>query len=246
MSIVRKIRRSLKRDGFSKTIALCFKNLQPRRKLDDQPTRFDIEYGVSTEGRIELGDLDIQSPSDLWGVGYSPTPPSVFHRILTLLPPPEDYSFVDLGAGKGRVVLMAAMKPFKCVTGVEFSRELCAVAEANLAKFKPHVLARQAQMVCEDAALFQFPSGPVIVYCYFAFGKEILIRVLDALSRRHDETIFVYYNAHYPELFAGFELMHAEGAICIWRSPPAQTSRAKQIPARLESKLQVHGIRLTA
>jgi SAM-dependent methyltransferase len=220
VAIVRKIRRSLKRDGFSVTIALCFRNLLPRRKIDDQPTQFDIEYGVSTEGRVELGDLDIRSPSDLWGVGYSPTPPSVFDKILSLLPPPEEYSFIDLGAGKGRVVLMAARKPFKSVTGVEFSSELCAIAQANLEKFQSHVVARQVQIVCEDAALFQFPSGPLIVYCYFAFGKEVMTRVIDALSRRDDETIFVYYNAHYAELFAEFNLIHSEGGVCIWRKAP--------------------------
>jgi SAM-dependent methyltransferase len=212
---------------------LCFRNLLPRAKRDDQPTQFDIAYGVSTEGRVELGDLEIDHPSDIWGVGYSPTPPAIFDKILSLLPSPEQYSFIDLGSGKGRVVLMAARKPFKSVMGVEFSRELCAIAEANLAKFKPHVVADQVQVVCEDAALFQFPIGPLIVYCYFAFERDVLVQVLDALSRRNDEAIFAYYNAHYPELFVDFELLHQEAGICIWRRSPARLGpRLTYTPAR--------------
>ena len=227
MSIVRKIRRSLKREGFVKTVALCFENLRPHKKLDDEPSRFDIAYGISTEGRVELGDLQIDSPSDLFGVGYSPTPPAIFEKILTLMPPPEEYAFVDLGAGKGRVVLMAARRPFRSVTGVEFSHELCAIAETNLAKFKPHTQAREVRIICQDATLFEYPAGPLIVYCYFPFGKQVLVPVLDHLTRRLDETLLVFYNVHFPELFSGFELLHSEGSLCIWRITSSRSAEPK-------------------
>lgn len=197
-------------------LRLCFRNIYvPKR--NEPPSEFDVEYGVQTDGWRELSDLKVDSPSEIWGQAYAPTPAIVFDRIMTLLPEPEAYSFVDLGSGKGRVVLMAARRPFRSVTGVEFSPELCALAENNLARFTPHIVAREVRIVCGDAALFEYPPGPLIVYCYFAFTKEVLIPVLAQLLRRQDETIFVYFNAHYHELFAEFQLVHQENVLWIWR-----------------------------
>jgi SAM-dependent methyltransferase len=196
---------------------LCLRNIYVRR-YDDQPSQFDIEYGVSTEGCVDLGDLNIDSPSEIWGVQYEPTPPVIFDRIMILLPPREKYSFIDLGSGKGRVLLMASREPFRSVIGVEFSSELCAIAKANLEKFKGRIAAQRVDVVCQDAGLYEFPSGPLIVYCYFAFSKEVMVQVVAHLVGRQDETIFVYYNPHYHELFTSFELLHAESTICIWRS----------------------------
>ena len=39
------------------------------------------------------------------------------------------YTFVDLGSGKGRMLFVAAERPFRRVIGVEFSRSLHAEAE---------------------------------------------------------------------------------------------------------------------
>jgi SAM-dependent methyltransferase len=221
MGIIRKIRRSLTRSGVLETLVLCVRNLK-LVKRDTAPSQFDINYGVHTEGSVDLGDLHIDSSSDVWGIEYQPTPPAIFDKILTLLPPPEAYSFVDLGCGKGRVVLMASLRAFKCVIGVEFSRELCAIAEANLARIRPHVVAREVRIVFEDAGVFVHPAGPLVVYCYFAFTREVMIRVLALLAGREDETVFVYYNVHYHDLFAQFELLHAEAGLCIWRITRSQ------------------------
>ena len=223
MGVIRKLRRSIKRDGVLEAIKLCVKNLRPVKR-DESRSDFDTSYAVDTDGTVELGDLKIDSPSDVWGIAYAPTPARVFERILGLLPAPHLYTFIDLGSGKGRVVLMAARHPFKAVAGVEFSRELCHIAEANLAAFRHHIVACNVKIVCQDAALFEYPTGPVIVYCYFAFTREVMLRVVELLSNRQDETIFVYYNSHYEELFAGWDILHREDVLCIWRLSGVRTS----------------------
>jgi cyclopropane fatty-acyl-phospholipid synthase-like methyltransferase len=45
---------------------------------------------------------------------------------------PRDFVFVDLGSGKGRVILRAATRPFRRVEGVEFSEPLHRVALRNI------------------------------------------------------------------------------------------------------------------
>jgi hypothetical protein len=76
---------------------------------------------------------------------------------------------------------------------------------------------RDVRIVCGDAALFEFPDGPLVVFFYHSFGKEVLIRVLEQLFRRADETIFVYYNVHHEELFSQFPVLHSEPGLRIWR-----------------------------
>ena len=216
MSIIRKLERALKRDGVLGTLVLCARNLRPVRR-DGSRSQFDAAYDVDTDGRIELGDLKVQSPSDIWGTAYDPTPPRVFDKVLAILPQWSEYSVVDLGCGKGRVVLMASSKPFKAVIGVEFAPELCAIAEANVARFKPHIQAADVRIVCEDAALFEFPPGPLIVYFYYAFTRNILAGIVQRLSQRQDETIFVFYNVHDKDLFESFPLIYSENNLSIWR-----------------------------
>ena len=217
MSIIRKLRRSLRRDGLAKTVALCLRNLRtnPNQPLHSQ---FDDEHGVQTGGVVQLGDLVIESPSDAWGIAYTPTPTAVFASIMGILPPPQGYSFVDLGCGKGRVILMASEHPFREVIGVEFSSELCTIAEANIATFRPRMRAQQVRILREDAARFDFPSGPLIVYFYFAFTRQVLAPVVDRLMRRVDETFFVYYNVHDEDLFKNWDIVHADAqkGWCIW------------------------------
>ena len=227
MGLIKKMQRSLKRDGVLGMVRLCFRNLTFRKRSGGPPCQFDIEYGIETDRFVELSDLEIDSPNESLGVAYQPTPTWVFDKIMAVLPAPESYHFIDLGSGKGRVVLMAARQPFKSVTGVEFSPELCAVAETNLARFKPHVQASEVRIVCKDASLFEFPPGPLIVYCYFAFAREVLVKVLANLARRQDETIFVYYNAHFHELFADSELLHQDDLICMWKLGKSAASARK-------------------
>ena len=44
-------------------------------------------------------------------------------------------SFVDYGAGKGRVLLLASQHPFAAIGGIEFAEELHDDATMNIAQF---------------------------------------------------------------------------------------------------------------
>ena len=53
-------------------------------------------------------------------------------RSTDLVAPPEDYSFIDIGAGMGRGLLIASRMAFREVIGVELHPELAAMAEKNI------------------------------------------------------------------------------------------------------------------
>jgi SAM-dependent methyltransferase len=60
-------------------------------------------------------------------------PPSVLRQILDRLQLDfEEYTFIDLGSGKGRALLIAS--EFRAVAGVELSPRLHAIAVENFAR----------------------------------------------------------------------------------------------------------------
>ena len=109
----------------------------------------------------------------------------------------ELFTFVDYGAGKGRVLMLAAEHPFRAVIGVEFSPELCEVANANLDKLSSAaVRAGRVECVCADAAAYLPPSTPLVCYFYNPFGPTVLQAVIDRLAasmREQPREIFLVY-----------------------------------------------------
>lgn len=130
---------------------------------------FDRRYGVETRG---YGDLR-----------YEPTPAEAFERTLDALfatgVVAEQVTFVDIGSGKGKVVLLASTHPFRRVLGVELYREFHDVAVDNLAGFpESDRRAGDVELVCVDAAEYELPREPLVLYFFNPFPVEILARVL--------------------------------------------------------------------
>ena len=97
---------------------------------------FDKKYGVMTSGVTESSEAGIaDETARSLAVGYVPTRELVIRHILTNTTKGLDldqYSFIDLGCGKGRTLLVAVQLPFKEVIGVELSPLHCEVAETNI------------------------------------------------------------------------------------------------------------------
>src|SRR6266850_1944719 len=80
---------------------------------------FDIAHGTDTGGYLSPNEIVTGHAHDALGYGYSAIAPSVFREICrrwraTLFDPergPAAYSFVDIGAGKGRALLLACALP---------------------------------------------------------------------------------------------------------------------------------------
>ena len=88
--------------------------------------------------------------------------------------------FVDLGSGKGRILLLASEYPFRGVVGVEFAHELNEVAERNIALSANHRRrCHDVRTVTADAAEYVLPEGPLVLYLYNPFAPEILRRILE-------------------------------------------------------------------
>lgn len=119
---------------------------------------FDREHNVETSVRVSETDLAIANPNWIHAEAYFPTPSRLLIEILPGLEIRyQGYTFVDLGSGKGRVLLVASEFPFHKIIGVEISPELTALARRNIASYRGAQKCRDINVVCMDFADFEFP-----------------------------------------------------------------------------------------
>ena len=122
---------------------------------------FDLEYGTETSGLITGEDLSSGRWNDLWNTAYYGISPSGFNQILQALDLDwRQFTFVDLGSGKGRALLLASRFPFRRIVGVEIAPELSETAASNIERFcAPWQACRQIEAYTGDAAEFNYPTG---------------------------------------------------------------------------------------
>ena len=150
---------------------------------------FDRKFATDTGGYLPPEELVTGQAHDALNYGYSAIAPSVFReacrRWTETLPAVsgkvEAYSFVDVGAGKGRAILLAAQQPFRKVVGVELNPDLASIARRNVGLSFERCKAR-IRVVQEDAANFRWPKGPLLVYLYNPFDCSLIQQIAEDLA----------------------------------------------------------------
>ena len=208
------LKRELKNEGVCKTACwlygcvsweLC--KLDPlfrRRVLEHR--NFDREFGCDTDGVIKLEDLALPVEQRTLGYHYEPCFPWLVREFLSCVPGNiSDYTYIDLGSGKGRALLIAAQYPFKKIVGVEYAAELSNVAADNIGKAKiPDQRCFSLEALCLDAAQFEFPPGPLLLSLFNPFGEVVLRKVLENLAHSlavaPRPVVLAYINPKHQEL----------------------------------------------
>ena len=125
--------------------------------------------------------------------------------------------FLDIGCGKGRALCMAAHYGFTRLTGIDFSKELCAAAEKNLAITKQKFPSLQYNIINNDAFYFEIPETVDYIFLFNPFDEVILSAVVQNIAKSlHDhprQLYILYVNPLHKEQFAkaGFkEIYHCK------------------------------------
>lgn len=166
---------------------------------------FDKKYGVSTTGDVEPTDAGIvDETARAHAIRYVPTREEVMRPILQTsldLVTPKEFTFVDLGCGKGRVLLIAAQFPFAEIIGVELSPIHCETAICNrdhfVSQVGPHVQCRNIRVECANVMEYTFPNTNLMIYMYRPFLEPIFNGVLDRLCEFQQTTghmVFIAYS----------------------------------------------------
>jgi predicted RNA methylase len=154
---------------------------------------------VQTDGNEDLTELRVVDRTNyLFGSRYQATAPEIFYKMLDAHPLPyENCVFIDCGAGKGRVLLMASEFPFKKVIGVEFAADLVEVAEANIRAYRsPTQKCVQFETVCVDATLYPFPPEPTVLFMHNPFEAAAMRAFVARVERsleEHPRPMYVLY-----------------------------------------------------
>jgi 16S rRNA G966 N2-methylase RsmD len=184
-------RESVRRHGVWRTVRqqggalfrLLRELLPDRRKSKYGDLEYDWDHMVDTT-RANV-PFRTQLMAALSGHQYFPSEPWLFDEIMhALCIDFSRFTFVDLGSGKGRTLLMAASRGFRRAIGVEYIPELHRVAVENVRRFvAAHAVHRtQLESVCMDARDFDFPPDPLVVYIYNPFPEAVLAGVLERLA----------------------------------------------------------------
>jgi SAM-dependent methyltransferase len=184
---------------------------------------FDREQGTETSRRTNLRRLGVLHPSVPYGVRYQPIDPWLFRRTLRALQAeifPGEYTFVDLGCGKGRALILAAESGFREVVGIDLAPPLVDCAPRNLAR----AAVQNARVACQSADAFQFPPGDLVVYLFNPFVGPVFRRTLQNLCRMSSgNTFLVYINPVEIALLSGltcFEHWKSAAFFSIYRHRP--------------------------
>ena len=144
------------------------------------PDEFDRTHGTDTVGLVSLFRLHINSVNKKTGYRYQTFDPNSF--VKAMQPIDRDRTFIDLGCGKGRALILGNELGFCRIIGVEFSAKLAEIAERQCPA---------AEVVVADAAGYVFPDERVCVFLYNPFGPSVLSRVVRHLP---EDFVLVYAN----------------------------------------------------
>lgn len=174
---------------------------------------YDWDYRVNTtSGAVGWRDRLL----GMFHSAYQPTEPAAFHEMLdglqeslqqTLGPGQttlcstlnfRDFTFVDLGSGKGRTLLMASDHPFRRIMGVELLPSLHQIAQENVRQYKSESQKCFAlESICADATAFPLPADPLVIFLFNPFpesGMRQVVANLEKSLREHPRAVFVLYH----------------------------------------------------
>lgn len=219
---------------FGEQLGLFIRDSFPdRRRSRFGDIDYDCDFGVDTTwARLPLG---VRLRELFTERLYQPTDPAEFRDVLRQVP--ADFSrfvFVDLGAGKGRALLLASEYPFCEIIGVEVQPELNRIAQENINRISSDGRrCHRISALCMDAREFEFPQEPLLLYLFNPFPDYVLETVMANLGqslRAHPRPVFLIYNTpmeiHVMERIESLELIHSRENFRIYRC--SDQSKARQ------------------
>ena len=184
-----------------------------RLQLTEFPIHpFDQMHGVDTSGLGPAKHLITGHANDEHVTAYYGVAPSILRSLIaqwreTIPPHPiSSYTFIDIGAGKGRGLLVASEYRFRKVIGIELNPALAAVSRQNVAHW---IATHEADFTAprlapieileQDALDFDLPATPVLLFLFHPFEApvlKLLLRNIETQFAQRPNTLdLIYVNA---------------------------------------------------
>jgi SAM-dependent methyltransferase len=169
-------------------------------------------HGVDTSGLVPAKHLVTGHANDEHVTAYYGVAPSILRTLIrewreTVPPHPiSSYTFIDVGAGKGRGLLVASEYPFRRVIGIELNSSLAGIARANVAHWTRTRAAdptaapiATVEIIEQDALDFILPDTPTLLFLFHPFEAPVLRKLLrnieSQFAQRPGTLDLIYVNA---------------------------------------------------
>src|SRR6266702_1405226 len=196
-------------------LSVAPKSTRPRDllKLTEFPIHpFDQMHGVDTSGLVPAKHLVTGHANDEHVTAYYGVAPSILRTLIdqwreTIPPHPiSRYTFIDIGAGKGRGLLVASEYHFRKVIGIELNPSMAAIARENVAHWtQTHEADFTAprlapiEVLEQDALDFDLPTTPSLLFLFHPFEapvlKQLLRNIETQFAKRPNMLDLIYVNA---------------------------------------------------
>ena len=154
----------------------------------------DIKRGVITQKNFELFELGL---SDHIGNKYQPLGYRRLKEVIKLariLNPRS--TFVDVGCGLGRPILVALEMGFQHAIGIDISSELIRGCKKNT-----HNKSNSVELFCCDSNDYNFPPGTLTIFLFNPFDKQRIAKLIDKLGSIRYRGLIIYFNPRHEVIF---------------------------------------------
>ncbi|HYV55593.1 MAG TPA: class I SAM-dependent methyltransferase [Chitinophagaceae bacterium] len=190
--------------------------------------RGSLKYGTNTFIPVELKNLTITNGDRKKASRYEAVSFYMLEKLLSAFQKVSRLtSIIDLGSGKGRVLMVASHFGFTDITGIDFAKELCEQAIANMNKKNTHFPGINWKVINENVENYDIGSQDSVFFMFNPFTEDVLKSFLEKLDTSCHEfprsIYFLYASPQYQQLLLdnGYaiiyqkQMMHLESIIAV-------------------------------
>lgn len=146
--------------------------------------RWDKKYNVNTRGQIDLDQVDVVGNNKSEGHPIVSISPRTFTFLSRYFPRDRNnYTFIDIGSGKGRSLLMAQKYGFDKIIGIEFAEAICLMAKDNIRHFRHGKdRASSCRVIHLDATQYEYPLENLVLFFNNPFSPNVWEKIIPMIE----------------------------------------------------------------
>ena len=192
----------------------------------DDAYRVDTSHPVAIkeDGRVGPGYID---NSDIYpnSIGFQNATLHELNEINNFLreePGIGSYKFIDVGSGKGRVILynMSQKAPYGSYMGIEIDQRLHHVAELNMMSTNID-LNKEVVLVNQDILDYSIPYEPCVYFLFHPFLSEVydkfIEKNIEIINKTKSYIVFVSPQEYDLSKVVDKDIVFSSISVCIFK-----------------------------
>ena len=159
--------------------------------------RGSLKYGSSTFVPVELRHLTIVHGDPENSSRYEAVSYYMLEKLFAAFRKlSAQASVVDLGCGKGRMMMVAPHFGFRNITGIDFAKELCEQARENMREKEKQFPGLKWTVLNENVETYPIAPRDCVFFMFNPFNEIVFKNFLDKLDiscHEHPRSIYFLY-----------------------------------------------------